>query len=823
MKAVILAGGEGTRLRPLTCNIPKPMVPVVNKPMMQHIIELLKRNNLVDIAITLQYMPEVIKDFFGDGKGFGVSLRYYTEDSPLGTAGSVKNAEDFLNDTFVVISGDILTDINLEEAIEFHKRKSSYATIILTKVDVPLEYGIVISGDDGRITRFLEKPNWGEVFSDTVNTGIYILEPEVLDLFNKNQVFDFSKDLFPLMLKHKLPIYGYVTEDYWCDIGDLRAYHHAHIDIFEGKVKVDIPGYKNGNNVWIGEDSRIDLECVINGPIVIGKNVKIKKGVIVDSFSIIGDNCVLNENCSIKRSIIWRNCSIGKRVQLRGSIVCDKVYLKEKSSVFEHSVIGSSTVIMDGAIIKPNVKIWPNKTVDSAVEVNSNLIWGTRFTKSLFGTRGVLGKVNIDITPEFASKLSAAFGATFSRGAKIGVSYDGTNPSFMIHLAVISGLLSSGVKVYNFNRLLLPMMRLAVKFYGLNGGIHVATPDVKEGQAIVEFLENNGSNISKNLERKIENVFSREDFIRCEADDINCVNSISNFSSFYIRNIVNRIKSTKPINIKLVINLESDLIQSVLNVILKELGCKVEYINVKGSLSKRYGEPWDELSYFSNYVKYVGVDLGAWIDNTSEKIILVDEFGRIIKEDMYLAVIGLILFKKYRGCTFVVPFSVSDVMEKIAKQYNGKIVRTKTSIQEIMKELNSSSETEVMEEQFAFYFDALESLIKIIDFMNMNRLKLSQIVDMIPDFYVTKKVVECPWEIKGRVMRELIEDRNNGRVELFEGVKVYEDGGWVLVLPDSDKPVCKVIGEGMNEEFAEELTDMYVKKIKEVENKRRGH
>src|SRR5690554_6704997 len=196
MKAVIMAGGEGTRLRPLTCNLPKPMVPILNKPMMEHIIKLLKRHQITDIASTLWYLPRDVTDYFGDGSDFGVKMEYYVEEEPLGTAGSVKNAEQFLDETFIVVSGDSLTDIDLTKAVEFHRANNAVATLVLTKVSNPLNYGIVITAEDGRIRQFLEKPSWSEVFSDTVNTGIYVLEPEVLQLFDKGQNFDFSKDLF---------------------------------------------------------------------------------------------------------------------------------------------------------------------------------------------------------------------------------------------------------------------------------------------------------------------------------------------------------------------------------------------------------------------------------------------------------------------------------------------------------------------------------------------------------------------------------------------------------------------------------------------------
>lgn len=200
MKAIIMAGGEGSRLRPLTCDRPKPLVPVLGKPIMEYGIELLKKHGIKDIGVTLQYLPNAIIDYFGDGSKWGVNLQYFLEEVPLGTAGSVKNAETFLDESFLVISGDALTDFNLSEIIAFHFKKQSLATIVLTVVSNPLEYGIVITDSANNITSFLEKPGWGEVFSDTVNTGIYVFEPDILKLIPEKTVFDFSKDLFPKIL-----------------------------------------------------------------------------------------------------------------------------------------------------------------------------------------------------------------------------------------------------------------------------------------------------------------------------------------------------------------------------------------------------------------------------------------------------------------------------------------------------------------------------------------------------------------------------------------------------------------------------------------------
>ncbi|WP_129588641.1 nucleotidyltransferase family protein, partial [Moorella stamsii] len=219
MKAIIMAGGEGSRLRPLTCKRPKPLVPVANRPVMEYCVDLLRDLGIKEVGVTLQYLPRLIEEYFGDGSDFGLHLHYFVEDKPLGTAGSVKNAASFLDETFVVVSGDALTDFDLRPAMAKHKENRALATLVLTTVDNPLEYGVVITNPDGSIRSFLEKPSWGEVFSDRVNTGIYILEPEVLELVPEGESFDFSKDLFPRLLKDKKPLYGITLSGYWCDIG----------------------------------------------------------------------------------------------------------------------------------------------------------------------------------------------------------------------------------------------------------------------------------------------------------------------------------------------------------------------------------------------------------------------------------------------------------------------------------------------------------------------------------------------------------------------------------------------------------------------------
>src|SRR5215210_1019548 len=275
MKAVVMAGGEGSRLRPLTSNQPKPMVPIVGKPCMEHIIELARSHGFEDVIVTVAFLPQAIRSYFGDGGGIGVNMEYSVEESPLGTAGSVRLASGRLDGTFLVISGDALCDFDLTKLVEFHRERGAAATIALKSVENPLEFGIVVTDSDGRIERFLEKPSWGQVFSDTINTGVYVLEPQVLRHVPAGEPFDFSKQLFPLLLEMGRPMYGYVAEGYWQDVGDLGQYAQANFDALDGLVQLNIPGLQLRGNIWLSESAGVDDLDAIEGPSFVGNYCRV--------------------------------------------------------------------------------------------------------------------------------------------------------------------------------------------------------------------------------------------------------------------------------------------------------------------------------------------------------------------------------------------------------------------------------------------------------------------------------------------------------------------------------------------------------------------
>ncbi|MFQ5578686.1 MAG: sugar phosphate nucleotidyltransferase, partial [Anaerolineae bacterium] len=528
-----MAGGAGSRLRPITIERPKPMITVVNKPAIAHILNLLKQNGITETVITVQYMANIIQDYFGDGSNLGMKITYCVEEDPLGTAGGVKHVQSLLDDTFVVVSGDAITDFNLQDIVRFHRQKQAKATITLYRVPDPLEFGVIVTNAQGYITQFLEKPTWGEVISDTVNTGIYVLEPEILDHIPDNQPFDFSNDLFPKLLARQTPLAGYVAGGYWCDIGSVSSLRQATADMLEGKVSNIALGTHIGGNIWVGGEVDIAPTATLLGPIYLGKSVRIKDNAVIRGPTIVRDYSIVEERAQIDRSIVWRNCYIGKGVELRGAVVLRHCSLKSKSVVYEGAVIGDGSIIGEGAVIHPNVKVWAGKEIEPGATIKNSVIWGSQGRRVLFGRHGVAGMVNVDFSPEFSAKLGAAFGATLPKGSLVTFNRDPHRSPRMLKRAAIAGLPSAGVQVADIGVQPIPVARYFTRVSAAVGGIYVRLSPFDQMVVNMRFLDERGLNISKEAERKIERVFFREDFRRVFMDEIGTINNASQVLETY--------------------------------------------------------------------------------------------------------------------------------------------------------------------------------------------------------------------------------------------------------------------------------------------------
>jgi len=821
VKAIIMAGGEGTRLRPLTCHLPKPLVPVLNRPVMEYTVELLKKHGITEIGVTLQYLPQEIKDWFGDGEKWGVSLKYFTETKPLGTAGSVKNAESFLDDTFIVISGDALTDLELQQAIDFHRQRKALVTIVLTSVANPLEYGVVLTRPDGRIERFLEKPGWGEAFSDQVNTGIYLLEPEIFQFIPRDKQYDFSKDLFPFLLSRNLPIFGCLLKGYWCDIGNLSQYLQANYDFLSGKVALTIQGTYQGDGIWLGPGVKLQPGVKIKGPVYIGANVELEDNVVLDSYSVLGDNCKVGEGTVIKKTVLWNNVYLGKKVDLRGSVICNGVILKNNCQVYEGAAIGCQTLVGEDSVIKPEVKIWPAKHVEQGVVLAEDLVWGTKANKYLFGSQGVYGVANRDITPEFAAKLGAAYGTLHAPQTKIVVSSDCYKASKMLKSALISGLVSTGLQVYDLGTVVMPVHRFAVRSLGVGGGIHLKVDADEQEKIWFQFVDGNGIDLGQGDSRKIENLFSRGDFRRADESQVGSIIYVPRFRESYQDYLMQSVDTVaiQQQRFRVVLDYDQKNLASIVLELFAKLAVKVvDFDSTVEHSFKSFKRFTATSSYLAEEVLRQQAHFGVILDANGEKVLLLDDQGNVIDESRLLLLYALIILKTSPGASVVVPVTVPQVIERLAEEHGGEVIRTKVSNRDL---LESVYRQELLNRQGRFnqtvYFDGLLMLLKIMEYLAVNRTKLSELNRLLPRYHMCTDQEYCSWEKKGQVMRRLIEEHQADNIELLDGLKVKREDGWVLVLPDIEKPQYRIISEGVSQEVAEELTNFYKAKIRNLQ------
>ncbi len=832
MKAVIMAGGFGTRLRPLTCNLPKPMVPMANRPMMEHIVDLLVKHDFTEAVTMLYFSPEEISNHFGDGKKFGLKMKYLTPQADFGTAGCVKAAESDLQQTFVVMSGDVLTDFDLTRALEYHREKKAIATMVLTRVPNPLQFGVVITNEEGKITRFLEKPSWGEVFSDTVNTGIYILDPKVLAQIPDKTQFDFSKDLFPKLLADGASLYGYVASGYWKDIGDLREYRLAHRDILDGKVTVKIAGSKKqfwkkeqDSVVWADEDVDVDDGVEFIGNCIIGKNCKIETGSKIEN-SVIGDNCVVGSYSQISGSVIWRNVKMGRETVIREAVVGERTSIGERAFIQVGAIIADECTIGREAKIRSNVKIWPHKTLEDGAILATSLIWGEKWSRQLFGGYGISGLGNIEITPEFAAKVGAAYGAYLGKEAYVITSRDAHRASRMIKRALISGLLSSGVKVGDLRTSPIPVVRYEMGKEGEAGGVHVRVSPFDQRLIDIKILDKNGSDISYQQEKAIEQLFLREDFKRASIEESGEIVASPRSEEYYKAGFLKSIDKDliKGARLKIVIDYAFSSASMTFPAILGGLGVDVVALNSYLSpqkITKTEKEFQQSLDQLSNIVTTLKADMGFLIDNGAEKLFMVDERGRILPDMQALAGVAYLAMKTYGDGSIAVPITQTWALEKLAAKTKLKIVRLPT----VPKHIVSASRLEGMRfvgdgiggfifPEFQPTFDAMYAIAKIIEMLARHKVRMSQLIREIPyRMEVQHRKIPCPWDHKGQVMRLAYESVKAKNPELIEGVKVNFKDAWVAMIPDTDEAYFHIWVEADEDRKARDLLREYSEKV----------
>lgn len=831
MKAVVMAGGEGSRLRPLTSRRPKPLAPIANKPVMHHIVDLVRRHGITEIVATLHYLADEIETYFGDGSALGVSMSYVVEDTPLGTAGAVKQAEDQLSDdTFIVISGDAMTDLDISEVVRAHKKARNDVTIALLRVPNPLEFGVVITDENGRITRFLEKPSWGEVFSDTINTGIYVLEPEIFSYMEPRRNYDFSKDLFPRMLHEGKRLGGFVIDSYWADVGNLQQYQQANYDALSGVVQIEPSGVEIAPGVWADSSARIDPTAKITGPVRLGKEVQIGPHVTIEGPACIGDGSMVDSFAQLNRAILWEDVYVGAKSELTDCTIATSTLIKDHVTIGEGVVIGEHCTIGNGAVVRPHLKLWPEKNVSSGSIVSMSLVYGIKWPGSLFGTMGVSGLGNLEITPEFAIKLGQAFGSFLKPGDVAMTSRD-TNPaSRVMNRCIISGLMSVGVNVLDLRSYPLPLARFATRD-GRQGCIHVRVDPTDARSLLFEFVDSKGINIDTGAERKIENLFFREDFRRVGMDAVGMLDfparALENYTSGFVQALAPQALAKS--GFRVAIDYAYGNVASVLPQILSRVGVDTISLNAyfdDNRVRRRSVDRDKALAQLSRIVTTLDTNFGMLMDHDGESFALVDDYGRTIEGYGLLALITLLVVRA-GGKRVAVPMMIPQAIEAICKEYGAEVVRARSDRRSLMalaeaqgKDLAfaGSARAEIIFPEFQPAFDGLYGTAKVLELLARENRPLSELVDMLPPWHTASASVTCPWEHKGRVMRTLIDQEKHNRFELFDGLRVRHDDAWVLVLPDSSDPTFNIYAEGPDDNVAQTLVNTMTQRIEQLVN-----
>jgi mannose-1-phosphate guanylyltransferase/phosphomannomutase len=818
MKGVLMAGGEGSRLRPLTSRRPKPLAPVAGKPVMEHIIALLRRHGITHIISTLHYLADEVESYFDDGADFGVKMEYVVEDTPLGTAGAVKMADKLLaGEPFIVISGDALTDIDLTALIAHHKHEKNDVTIALQRVTNPLEFGVVVTDENGRITRFLEKPSWGEVFSDTINTGIYVLEPAILERMVRGRSYDFSKDLFPDMLRDGAKLGGYIIDAYWTDIGNLEQYQQANYDAIEGKVQLEPLGTEFAPGVLAGTDCRVDPSARLHGPIVLGDNVRIGANVEIVGPTTIGSGSIVEHGARIERAVLWEDCYVGEETSLYDCTVADRNTIERNATISESTVVGRGCTIGSGAVINANLKLWPDKWVTSGSVVSMSLIYGQKWPGSLFGSVGISGLANLEFTPEFALKLGQAFGSYLKPGQSVMTSRDTHPATRVMNRCIISGLLSVGIHVLDLRSYPLPLSRYAVRVGG-DGGIHVRVAPNDPNSLIMEFFDQQGITTDKGTERKIENLFFREDFRRTPMDDVGNLDFPSRMLERYTGAFIEALDShsLKNAGFKVVIDYAWGNASIVLPQLLGGLGVDQISLNAYFDAQRARNFRQDRerhLEQLGTVVQSLEADLGILIDGDGETFTLVDDTGRIVGRNRLFALLTLLIARATPGARIAMPVTVPNAVEQIAAQNGAEIIRTRSDRRSLMalaeKDGSSlafagGSDYELIFPEFQPAFDGLYGAAKVMELLAAEKLPASELVDQLPEWHMASRAVPCPWDRKGLVMRALHdESRNGNNVQMIDGIRIASNGGWVLVMPDASDATVNVIAESTSDDGAD--------------------
>lgn len=770
MKAIIMAGGQGTRLRPLTCELPKPLCPLLDKPVILYILELLEGTESREAVVTLGYQGSKLERALRD---YGaIPLRFSREEHPLGTAGGVKHAAGGEPEELIVLSGDAMCDFDLNAAVRFHREKGAMATIVTHRVPDPREYGLVCTDRDGRVESFVEKPSYAGCVTDCANTGVYILSPEVLDLIEGDKPCDFAKDVFPRMLEEGLPIYACEEKGYWCDIGDLQSYLRCQADMLDGKVRFRHEATRTADGSLVMGRSR-GVGSVIKPPVYIGRNVSIGEGSVIGPHTVLGCDVRIGRDCTIEGSVLQPGATTGDGVALQGMVACENTSFEDGSSAHEGSAVGEAAVVSREATISEGVHVWPRRTVEEGVTLREDLLHG-QGREVLIGDEGIIGPTNVVVTPEFCARLGSGV-ASLAEFPAVGVGFSYRPASRALAYAAMAGVMAAGANVWNFGACIESQFEFCMAKSQVDFGIFLDAGS----SAAIRVRSAGGLPMRREFERKLEAAINRREYRRAGPEQMGGETDIESMAQLYRFELMKLCDA--PLE-QLTVNVRAAVpeVKKLLEDVLERLGCRVEGARNGGRTPIVINLPPDG--------KRVSLSCG--------------EIG--LPYERVLAAVCISDF--LRGESVALPLSAPKMIDMLAERYGSKVYR--------YSECPCSDRDEAARQKAAarpYLRDGLMLAVRLLSFMVQQKLSFRELAALVPDFGVSTRVVPITGN-PSAVVRKL----RAGGSALPEGVELTHAGARAFVRPAKSGRGILILTECMQSETAAEFGDFFERTVREV-------
>ena len=768
MKAVIMAGGEGTRLRPLTLGSPKPMLPLLGRPVLEHLIGLLKSHGVTDLIITLGHQPQAVMDYFGDGTDFGVQLTYVLEEEPLGTAGSVAHCGANLGgEDFLVLSGDCVCDLDLGRLAAFHRERGAIATLALTRHQAPLEYGMVVTRPDGRVERFVEKPAWGQVVSDLVNTGIYVLSPAALERAPKGRAWDFGRDLFPALLAEDAPLYGCPLEGYWRDMGDCGDYLGCVCDALGGKVKLD-PGLPlRAPGIWA--DQPVPEGVALVPPCWIGPQVRLEPGCLIGPHVVLDRGAWVGEKAMVQRSVLLEGAGVGPHATLYGAILDRNSTARRGAVLNEGAVLGENALAEEGAQLLERVKLWPGQRAEAGCRLTRSVTSGSQKGSLRFGDGGTIqGVLGEDLGPEALLTLGSILGTE----GPVGLGCSNTPAGRMLARAAAAGISAAG-GMSRTGELDCPVQwawaagkeKLAITLFVEAEG---------EGAVYLHFFDSRGLPPDRVWERKLEHAMAQGELRRVRAERVTEPQRLELSARLWAETVAHQAALGRPFLRRPTVGVARDTSEDrALGLVLKALGCQVE-------------DRWRPgIPAFS--AGHGGFRLTAQ-----------DEKGVLLDSGQLLTLVTLIEMENGGG-KVAVPAGGSAAVDLVAAGYGGTVLRLD----------RDGEEAQGLYASLPWLWAAPSAAARICARMGTSGQKLEALMAKTPRFHAWRREVPLLSD-RGRVMQALAGDR--ARPGSGEGLRVRTGNGWVYLTPLARRQALRILAEGPDLELAAELCDFFAQR-----------